>query len=344
MPNSLTLEIIQHKTNISDVSKVKRINLWGLNLTDISILSEATSLELLSLTSNQISNLSPLKNCLDLKELYLRKNSINDIEEIRKLNHLENLRILWLSENPCSEINNYRLKVIKELPSLYKLDDVEISAEERQSALELENLETIKTNDIENEVKENPRNNLLQKNAQVILKKQLTLKEANTGSKDNGDREDLKEKKVGWGDKKKKMKKKMSKWNSRKEIIRKNTEKEIKNEQNPNNINVNKNDEIFDELDKLKERYTHKEDNKKNTADFGDNSKLRMISIISDKTQKTNLGGFKDEKMPKVDKKIDAVLGDIVPEFSNKYKATVVLLDLIKLPDLQFIYQKINNN
>ena len=44
---------------------------------------------------------------------------------------LPNLRVLWLMENPCANIDNYRLIVIKALPNLVKLDNANISQEER---------------------------------------------------------------------------------------------------------------------------------------------------------------------------------------------------------------------
>merc|ERR1711874_159471 len=42
--------------------------------------------------------------------------------------------ILWLSENPCSENSNYRRYVIKMLPNLVKLDNKNITSEEKLEA------------------------------------------------------------------------------------------------------------------------------------------------------------------------------------------------------------------
>ena len=59
-----------------------------------------------------------------LRELYLRRNSIGDIDEIGFLKNLPKLRVLWLSDNPCANIENYRMTVLRNLPKLTKLDTV----------------------------------------------------------------------------------------------------------------------------------------------------------------------------------------------------------------------------
>ena len=39
------------------------------------------------------------------------------------LKHLPQLRVLWLSENPCTDVEHYRFTVIRNLPGLVKLDN-----------------------------------------------------------------------------------------------------------------------------------------------------------------------------------------------------------------------------
>ena len=72
--------------------------------------------------------------CPRLTELYLRKNDISDLSEIHYLLPLKHLRVLWLWDNPCASSPNYRLTVIKFLPHLAKLDNTEITEEERNAA------------------------------------------------------------------------------------------------------------------------------------------------------------------------------------------------------------------
>lgn len=57
-----------------------------------------------------------------------------DLSEISYLKHLKDLRVLWLSGNPCAEVDNYRLKVVSVLSQLDKLDDDDITPEEKTNA------------------------------------------------------------------------------------------------------------------------------------------------------------------------------------------------------------------
>lgn len=63
-----------------------------------------------------------------------RRNKITSLEEIKHLTHLRNLQVLWLSENPVAKEKNYRMFCVKNLPTLIKLDDKNITPEERQMA------------------------------------------------------------------------------------------------------------------------------------------------------------------------------------------------------------------
>jgi len=53
------------------------------------------------------------------------------LRDVAYLQKLPNLRVLWLSNNPCAENDNYRLYVIKMLPGLIKLDNAEVTQEEK---------------------------------------------------------------------------------------------------------------------------------------------------------------------------------------------------------------------
>lgn len=92
-------------------------------------------MEVLSLSVNAISSLADLAACTQLKELYLRKNHIKELSEILYLVNLPHLRILWLSENPCCSAPNYREYILQKLPNLTKLDNTDITEEEREIAM-----------------------------------------------------------------------------------------------------------------------------------------------------------------------------------------------------------------
>ena len=120
----LTKEFILSKyQKISDISEIKKLNIWGEDIQDISILSKMSNLEKISLSSNQISSLSPLSTCLNLREIYLRNNNINSFEELYHLRPLFNLKVLWLEGNPICEDIFYREKVLNLLPQVIYLDN-----------------------------------------------------------------------------------------------------------------------------------------------------------------------------------------------------------------------------
>lgn len=91
------------------------------------------NLKVISLSVNKLTTLEDFAYCPMLKELYLRKNEIRDLGELQYLQNLPMLDTLWLEENPICGDPRYRQTVISMLPNLTKLDNQEISLEERDS-------------------------------------------------------------------------------------------------------------------------------------------------------------------------------------------------------------------
>ena len=116
-------------------TQVKNLNLWGCELENVELLSSITNVEILSLSVNRIASLKDFASCSKLKELYLRKNEIQDVKELAFLAGLKDLNVLWLSENGVAEHKLYRNLCIRLLPSLVKLDSVEVSPAERAAAM-----------------------------------------------------------------------------------------------------------------------------------------------------------------------------------------------------------------
>lgn len=83
------------------------------------------SLSLCCVSANKISSLEHISPCQHLTELYLRRNNIQSLSELKHLKSLTRLKVLWLAENPCcgSDLNKYRLTVLRNLPGLHKLDN-----------------------------------------------------------------------------------------------------------------------------------------------------------------------------------------------------------------------------
>ncbi|XP_064291709.1 cilia- and flagella-associated protein 410 [Passer domesticus] len=116
---------------------VRRLNCWGSHLTDISICRDLPNIEVITFSVNGISDLEPLRRCQNLSELYLRRNNIRSLDELFYLKTLPRLRVLWLAENPCCgpDPHRYRMTVLRNLPSLQKLDNQAVTEEELSQAL-----------------------------------------------------------------------------------------------------------------------------------------------------------------------------------------------------------------
>ena len=120
----LTKENILSKySKYSNISEITKLNIWGEDIEDISIISKMPNLEILSLSSNKISSLYPLSHCLNLREIYLRNNNIYSFEELYHLKKLPKLKVLWLEGNPISCDILYIEKVLNILPHLHNLDN-----------------------------------------------------------------------------------------------------------------------------------------------------------------------------------------------------------------------------
>ena len=122
------------------------------------------NLEIVSLSVNKIRTLKPFSFLPKLRELYLRKNMIADLNEIKYLIDNNNLKILWLSENPICENPNYRNIIISVLPQIIKLDDIIISEEERINAnkgisIQMSHIKDSNNNHIDNDDYDNYENN-----------------------------------------------------------------------------------------------------------------------------------------------------------------------------------------
>ncbi|XP_063888958.1 dynein axonemal assembly factor 11-like isoform X10 [Scylla paramamosain] len=131
----LTEDMVVARSRGSDIHNVKKLNCWGSELSDVSVVRKLPNVEVLSLSVNRINTLADFQYCQNLQELYIRKNNITDINEVLYLRALPKLKSLWLADNPCAEFEQYRLTVLRALPHLQKLDNVAVDSEEVQKAM-----------------------------------------------------------------------------------------------------------------------------------------------------------------------------------------------------------------
>ncbi|KAF8562424.1 hypothetical protein P879_10621 [Paragonimus westermani] len=101
----LTVNMIMLRSRGEQLDTISKINLWGLSVTDISIIRNMRNLRIVSMSTNKLYGLEPFGHCLFLQELYLRSNLIADIHEVAHLKHLTRLQKIWLEDNPCANIS-----------------------------------------------------------------------------------------------------------------------------------------------------------------------------------------------------------------------------------------------
>ena len=121
----------------SSLAKLEIIWLTKCQLVDLDGLSTFYNLTELYLAYNHINNLNDLSMMDNLKILDLEANDIDDIDQILFIEMCYNLKNICLQHNPiCSAPKpllpfdpeyNYRQVVIKMLPQLQRLDDVDVS-------------------------------------------------------------------------------------------------------------------------------------------------------------------------------------------------------------------------
>lgn len=130
----LTENCVLSRTRAQDLKSVRKLNCWGSELEDVSIVRKMSHVEVLSLSVNNISTLADFAHCKNLQELYIRKNNIKDLNEVLYLKDLPKLKNLWLADNPCAENDHYRLTVLRHLPNLQKLDNQNVQCQEVERA------------------------------------------------------------------------------------------------------------------------------------------------------------------------------------------------------------------
>ena len=110
---NLTGNNIRNISYLKNLILLEELTLNENKVDDIKALSSLTNLEQLDLLGNQISDLSPLANLAKLKQLSVMDNKVNDISSLR---NLMNLEILVLQNNGISNISDLgKLVNLKEL-------------------------------------------------------------------------------------------------------------------------------------------------------------------------------------------------------------------------------------
>lgn len=122
---------------LSDVDTITELFAWGTEISDLTGLSNLTSLRLLNLETNQISIIDELASLVKLRQLFLRQNLIQDITALTGLdqlsqvgldsnlitdisplvanNAMDSTSIVWLMDNPILDTTQVELLCYKQV-------------------------------------------------------------------------------------------------------------------------------------------------------------------------------------------------------------------------------------
>ena len=151
MSKKLTREFIALKAKSDRLQSITKLNLWGSDLDEVSILQQMPLLEVVSLSVNKLSTLKDFADMENLRELYLRNNLISDIREVKYLSTWPNLRVLSLNENPIANMKGYRQTILRMLPNLTKFDEVLVTEAEKNNTYDNDTEESLSARILEQE-------------------------------------------------------------------------------------------------------------------------------------------------------------------------------------------------
>ncbi|XP_017125315.1 acidic leucine-rich nuclear phosphoprotein 32 family member A isoform X2 [Drosophila elegans] len=134
-----------------EYTALESLSLINVGLTTLKGFPKLPNLKKLELSDNRISSgLNYLTTSPKLQYLNLSGNKIKDLETLKPLEEFKNLAVLDLFNNDATQVDNYREKIFKMLPSLNFLDGFDCDDEEAQS--DGDDDEEVNGNDSEEEV------------------------------------------------------------------------------------------------------------------------------------------------------------------------------------------------
>ncbi|XP_016947603.1 acidic leucine-rich nuclear phosphoprotein 32 family member A isoform X2 [Drosophila biarmipes] len=117
-----------------EYTALESLSLINVGLTTLKGFPKLPNLKKLELSDNRISSgLNYLTTSPKLQYLNLSGNKIKDLETLKPLEEFKNLAVLDLFNNDATQVDNYREKIFKMLPSLNFLDGFDCNDEEVQS-------------------------------------------------------------------------------------------------------------------------------------------------------------------------------------------------------------------
>eukprot|EP00762_Andalucia_godoyi_P005293 ANDGO_06735.mRNA.1 axonemal len=136
---SLSTNCIEKISNLQGLDKLEILSLGRNNIKNLGGLEAVSdTLQQLWISYNNIEKLNGIEKMKNLRILYMANNKVASWAEFERLKQLPVLEELLFTGNPLErthfEQGDWRLQVIRRLPSLKKLDGKPIDPEEREAA------------------------------------------------------------------------------------------------------------------------------------------------------------------------------------------------------------------
>ncbi|KEG01918.1 leucine-rich repeat protein [Plasmodium vinckei vinckei] len=123
--------LIEELGNLEELENLKMLSCSNNNIKEIKNLDKLINLSELNLHNNQIKKIENLNNNKKLKILILSKNYIENIEDIINLKYLKNLKILNLTDNPISNIQNIEEHIFTNFKNIKYFNNKTVSIQDK---------------------------------------------------------------------------------------------------------------------------------------------------------------------------------------------------------------------
>jgi len=141
---------ISEMKNLDSLRELRVLNLAGNMLSKIENIENLTSLVEVNLRRNKITTIEKMDTLNCMSRIFLSNNDISSLEVVKGLSKLESLTELALDSNPISAQQDYRMSIIRELPSIIHLDLKNVTSQERMMAMSAK--EPVPTSAIESHI------------------------------------------------------------------------------------------------------------------------------------------------------------------------------------------------
>jgi len=152
---NLSENSVSDLTAISDITTLRCLSIKGTKVTNISSLSNLTHLEWIDLSSSSIYDINPLEKLTELKDLSLENTKVKDLDAIKNLQLIEKINLSYTEIIDFSKIKNLiniknlnlsnsKFSDLKILENLLSIDNLDLSNSDITELTSLSKLSKLK--------------------------------------------------------------------------------------------------------------------------------------------------------------------------------------------------------